>query len=71
MNRVTLIGRLTKDMEVRTSESGNTIGVFTIAVTRPYKKEDGQSESDFINCIKLLSFYHRINKKWRILKTFI
>lgn len=51
MNRVTLIGRLTKDMEVRTSESGNTIGVFTIAVTRPYKKEDGQSESDFINCI--------------------
>ena len=51
MNRVTLIGRLTKDMEVRTSESGNTIGVFTIAVNRPYKKEDGQSESDFINCI--------------------
>ena len=43
MNRGTLIGRLTKDMEVRTSESGNTIGVFTIAVNRPYKKEDGQN----------------------------
>ena len=51
MNKAILIGRLTKDMEVRTSESGNTIGVFTIAITRPYKKEDGQSESDFINCI--------------------
>lgn len=51
MNHVTLIGRLTKNLEVRKSESGNVIGVFTIAISRPYKKEDGQSETDFINCI--------------------
>ena len=51
MNKAILIGRLTKDIEVRMSESGNVIGVFTIAISRPYKKEDGQSETDFINCI--------------------
>ena len=51
MNKAILIGRLTKDIEVRKSESGNVIGVFTIAISRPYKKEDGQNETDFINCI--------------------
>lgn len=51
MNKAILIGRLTKDIEVRKSESGNTIGVFTMAISRPYKKEDGQNETDFINCI--------------------
>lgn len=51
MNKAILIGRLTRDVQVRTNENGNTIGVFTLAIGRPYKKEDGQTETDFINCI--------------------
>jgi single-strand DNA-binding protein len=48
MNRVILIGRLTKDPEIRTS--GNyTIASFSIAVDRKYKRE-GEAEVDFFNC---------------------
>ena len=51
MNKTILIGRLTRDVQVRTNENNNTIGAFTLAIARPYKKEDGQTETDFINCI--------------------
>jgi single-strand DNA-binding protein len=47
MNNCTLIGRLTKDVEVKTLESGMVIGNFTIAVNRVGKKD----ESDFFDCI--------------------
>jgi single-strand DNA-binding protein len=48
MNRVILIGRLTKDPEIRTS--GNyTIASFSIAVDRKFKR-DGEPEADFFNC---------------------
>ena len=48
MNRVILIGRLTKDPEIRTS--GNyTIASFNIAVDRKFKR-DGEPEADFFNC---------------------
>ena len=48
MNNVCIIGRLTKDLETRTSPSGTTIGKTSIAVNRKFKKE----EADFINLIK-------------------
>ena len=47
MNNVCIIGRLTKDLETRTSPSGTTIGKTSIAVNRKFKKE----ETDFINLI--------------------
>lgn len=48
MNKVILIGRLTKDPEIRTS--GNyTIASFSLAVDRKYKRE-GEAEADFFNC---------------------
>ncbi|HHX67278.1 MAG TPA: single-stranded DNA-binding protein [Gallicola sp.] len=47
MNNVCIIGRLTKDLEVRTSPSGTTVGKTSIAVNRKFKKE----EADFINLI--------------------
>ena len=52
MNKVILIGRLTKDPEIRYSQGENTtcIARYTLAVDRKFKQE-GQPTADFINCI--------------------
>lgn len=50
MNHVTLIGRLTKDPEVRYTQSGTPVGTFTLAVDRRVAK-DKPKEADFIPCI--------------------
>ena len=50
MNSVCLIGRLTKDPELKTTNSGKPMSVFTLAVTRSYLKE-GQPDADFIRCV--------------------
>lgn len=49
MNKAILLGRLTKDPEIRYSNTGMAIATFTIAIDRPPKK-DGTKEADFINC---------------------
>ncbi len=52
MNKVVLVGRLTKEPELRfTANKGTAVTRFTLAVNRDYKKEDGTQEADFINCI--------------------
>jgi len=56
MNRVELVGRLTRDPEARTSSSGMTITRFTIAVDRPVRQGNDQSngqnsQADFIGCV--------------------
>ena len=48
MNRVQILGRLTKDPEIRQTHSGKTVAQFTLAVDRPFKNEAGQKEADFI-----------------------
>lgn len=50
INRVVLTGRLTRDMELRRTQSGTSVVSFTLAVDRNFKKE-GQPEADFINCV--------------------
>lgn len=50
MNHVTLIGRLTKDPEVRYTQSGTPVGTFTLAVDRRVQK-DKSKEADFIPCV--------------------
>lgn len=50
-NKVILIGRLTKDIEVRNTESGKSVASFSIAVNRPYNKEHDHPEADFFNCV--------------------
>ena len=50
MNHVTLIGRLTKDPEVRYTQSGTPVGSFTLAVDRRVAK-DKPKEADFIPCV--------------------
>jgi single-strand DNA-binding protein len=52
MNKVILMGRLTRDPEVRYSqgESSTAVARFTLAVDRRFKKQ-GESDADFINCV--------------------
>lgn len=52
MNKVILVGRLTRDPEVRYSQGENTMAIarYTIAVNRRFKRE-GDSEADFIRCV--------------------
>lgn len=50
MNRVTLVGRLTANPELRYTSSNLPLSRFTIAVNRQ-KKEDGTQNADFINCV--------------------
>lgn len=50
MNNVSLVGRLTRDPEVRYTDGGLSIARFSLAVDRRFKK-DGQAEADFPNCI--------------------
>lgn len=48
MNRVCLVGRLTRDPELRYTPSGVAVTQFTIAVDRPFTSQSGEREADFI-----------------------
>ena len=50
INRVVLVGRLTKNVEVRKTQSGLAVAQFTVAVDRRYSKGEEQT-TDFINCV--------------------
>lgn len=50
MNSVQLIGRLTKDIDLRYTQSGTAVGSFNLAVERNFKNADGERETDFIRC---------------------
>lgn len=49
MNNIVLLGRLTKDAEIRSTQSGKVVASFTLAVDRPYT-QNGKREADFIAC---------------------
>ena len=51
INRVVLVGRLTKDPELRYTPSGVPMARFTIAVNRTFSSQSGEREADFISCI--------------------
>ena len=50
MNKVILVGRLVREPELRTTQSGVNVCSFTVACDRRYQKE-GERQADFINCI--------------------
>ncbi len=50
MNRTILVGRLTKDPDLRYTPNGVAVANFTVAVNRPFKNE-GEQQADFINCV--------------------
>lgn len=51
MNRVVLVGRLTKDPELRYTPAGVAVATFTLAVNRPFKNTQGEQAADFIQCV--------------------
>lgn len=51
INRVVLVGRLTRDPDLRYTSSGIAVANFTIAVNRPFSNQQGEREADFINCV--------------------
>lgn len=51
INNVTIIGRTTKDIELRATSSGTNNASFTLAVERNFKNANGEKETDFINCV--------------------
>lgn len=51
LNRIVLIGRLTKDPELRYTPNGKAVASFTLAVDRPFKNQQGERETDFINIV--------------------
>lgn len=51
LNRIILIGRLTKDPELRYTPNGRAVASFTLAVDRPFKNQQGEREADFINIV--------------------
>lgn len=50
INRVVLVGRLTKDPDLRYTPSGAAVARFTLAVNRTFSNAQGEREADFINC---------------------
>lgn len=50
MNKVILMGRLTRDVEMRQTPNGVSLARFSIAVDRRFSGRDGQRQTDFINC---------------------
>ena len=51
MNNVNLLGRLTKDVDIRYTPNGRVVAQFTLAVDRPFINQDGKREADFIPCV--------------------
>lgn len=51
INRVVLVGRLTRDPELRYTANGAAVASFTVAVNRQFTNNQGEREADFINCV--------------------
>ena len=51
INNTVLVGRLTKDVDLRYTPSNVAVATFTLAVNRTFKNENGDREADFINCV--------------------
>ncbi len=61
MLKVMAIGRMVKDIEIRMTTTGKSVGSFTLAVNRKFKQE-GQPDADFINCVAWGQVADLINK---------
>lgn len=51
LNEIVLIGRLTKDIEVKQTNSGLSVSQFVLAVERTFKNSNGNRDADFISCV--------------------
>lgn len=51
LNRIDLMGRLVRDPELRRTQNGTAVTSFALAVERDFKSENGEKETDFIDCV--------------------
>lgn len=51
LNEIIVMGRLTRDPEMRQTGSGKDVANFTLAVDRDFKSQSGERETDFIDCV--------------------
>lgn len=51
INNLTLVGRLTKDPDLKYTGNGTAVAAFTLAVNRNFTNQSGEREADFINCV--------------------
>lgn len=51
LNSTALVGRMTKDPELKQTQSGKSVANFTLAVERNFKDANGEKLTDFINCV--------------------
>lgn len=51
MNRTILVGRMTRDPELKYTPTGVAVANFTLAINRPFKNAEGNNEADFINIV--------------------
>lgn len=51
INNVVLIGRLTRDVDLRHTPQNQAVGQFTLSVNRNFKNQKGEYDADFINCV--------------------
>ncbi|MEG1519931.1 MAG: single-stranded DNA-binding protein, partial [Clostridia bacterium] len=62
MNKVILIGNLTRDVELNVTTSGLSVAKFSIAVSRKFKNADGDYDVDFINIVAWRDLAERCEK---------
>lgn len=51
LNHITIMGRITKDIELRRTGTGVPVASFTLAVDRDFKEKNGEKITDFIDCV--------------------
>ena len=62
LNKIILMGRLTRDPELRKTGNGTAVTSFTLAVDRDYKPQDGERETDFIDVVAWRSTAEFVSK---------
>ena len=65
MNKIVLVGRLTRDPEVRSTSAGFATANFTVAVSRNFKNKDGNYDADFLPCVAFRSQADFVSKYFK------
>ena len=73
MNRVQLMGNLTKDPVMRSTQSGDKVASFSVAVTEKWKDNNGEwkEQTDFVNCVAWKHFAETAGKLTKGTKVFV
>jgi single-strand DNA-binding protein len=69
-NKVILMGRITRDIEIKTTPSGKAVTSFSIAVDRRIQSKDGEKVTDFIDCVawrQIADFIARFFSKGKLI----